>query len=355
MIESNKNRIDYLDGFRGIAILLVIIGHGSRLISETNEWKNLFLFVGNEHLGVEIFFVLSGFLITKLLINENEKYGFIKIKKFFLKRIIRIFPVFYLYIGIVFILSCLGFLVIKKSTFIIACIYLFNYRSFFPISINVDEWYLAHLWSLSVEEQFYLIWPSLILIFTMKRMVKVAVVLLLLFPFFRLANYILLPDARGLMVYMMHTAGDCIIYGCLGALLLSYYPVRVERFLNVIDRYKVYIIISVYLFFISPILHHAWLPTKSGFITPTLNPLCIIVLMLWLLQTQKCWSFFNNSYLMQLGVYSYSIYIWQQLFLTPLNTTFTGIFPINYVATGIAAWLSYNFVEKQFLKLKSKI
>jgi peptidoglycan/LPS O-acetylase OafA/YrhL len=58
-----------------------------------------------------------------------------------------------------------------------------------------------------------------------------------------------------------------------------------------------------------------------------------------------------------LGVYSYSIYIWQQLFLTPanINTTILGVFPINYLATFILAALSYNFVEKQFLKLKNSI
>jgi len=354
-MENIKQRIDYLDGFRGIAILLVIIGHGSRLVSETSFLKPLLIFIGNEHLGVEIFFVLSGFLITKLLLNEYNRSGNINFKTFFLKRILRIFPVFYLYVIVVFVLTLTGILVINKSVFEIACLYVYNYRMLFSIPYNQDEWFLAHLWSLSMEEQFYIMWPCLILIFTMKRMIRIAIILLILFPFFRFANYFLLPETRGLMLYMMHTAGDSILYGCLGSLMLNYYPIHVEKFLMIIDRYKIYIILFLFLFFLSPMLHYAWMPTKSGFITPTLNPICIIILILWLLQSRKCWVFFNNKYLVELGVYSYSVYIWQQLFLTHFNTTFLGVFPVNYIATAIMAWLSYNFVEKQFLKLKSKL
>jgi peptidoglycan/LPS O-acetylase OafA/YrhL len=357
-IESNKYRIDYLDGIRGVAILLVIIGHGSKAINDTSFWKQLFYFIGNEYLGVEIFFVLSGFLITKLLLNEYSKYGHIDIKKFYLKRILRIFPVLYLYIGVIYVLKTFGIIIIKSSVFAIAIFYLFNYRQLFDIEFTGGEWYLMHLWSLSMEEQFYFIWPFLILLFSFKKMTKVVIFLLLLFPFFRLANYIFLPEARGLMNYMFHTAGDCILYGCLGALLLNYHMNYVERLLWIFDKCKLFIVFAVYLFFLAPMLHHYWLPTKSGFITHILDPLCIICLIVWLIESEKkYWLVFNNKYIMMLGVYSYSIYIWQQLFLTPLNinTTISGMFPLNYLATFILAFLSYNLIEKQFLKLKNKI
>jgi peptidoglycan/LPS O-acetylase OafA/YrhL len=356
--ESNKYRIDYLDGIRGLAILLVIIGHGSKAINDTSFYKPLFYFIGNEYLGVEIFFVLSGFLITKLLLNEYNKYGQIDIKKFYIKRILRIFPVLYLYIGVIYLLKVLGVIIIKSGIFAIAIFYLFNYRPLFQIDYSSGEWYLMHLWSLSMEEQFYLLWPFLILVFSFNRMTKVVIILLLLFPFFRLANYIFLPECRGLMNYMFHTAGDCILYGCLGALLLNYHMEYVKRFFKIIDTFKLPIIFVGYLFFLVPMLHHYWLPTKSGFITHILDPFCIICLIVWLIESdKKCWLLFNNKYIMMLGVYSYSIYIWQQLFLTPanINTTILGVFPINYLATFILAALSYNFVEKQFLKLKNSI
>lgn len=355
-LEKQKNRIDYLDGIRGFAILLVIIGHGTKVISNESPWKKIFIFFGNEYLGVEIFFVLSGFLITKLLLNEYNKNGNIDIKKFFIKRILRIFPVFYLYVFVVYLMKVGGILIIKTSVFFIAIIYLFNYRPMFPIEYSNGEWYLKHLWSLSMEEQFYIIWPFLILLFSFKKMPAVVIFLLLIFPIFRLLNYYYLPDYRGNMNYMFHTAGDCILYGCLGSLLLNFNFDFVKKFLNIFETYKMHILAFIYLFFLSPMLQTYWLPTKGGFITHILDPLCIICLIIWLVESKdKLWSLFNNKFMITLGVYSYSIYIWQQLFLTKLNTTLSGMFPLNYIVTFLVAWLSYNLVEKQFLKLKRKI
>ena len=355
-LDKKIDRIDYLDGIRGYAILLVIIGHGTKSIPNDSYWKRVFVFLGNEYLGVEIFFVLSGFLITKLLLNEYNKNGSIEIKKFFIKRILRIFPVFYLYVLVIYILKSLGLLVIQTSIFAIAIFYLFNYRPLFPIEYTNDEWYLMHLWSLSMEEQFYIIWPFLIAFFSFKKMPTVVTVLLVLFPFFRLASYYLLPDFRGNMNYMFHTAGDCILYGCLGALLLNFNFVYVKKFLVVFEKINIYIAAFVILFILSPMLQTTWLPTKSGFITHVIDPLCIICLIIWLIESKnKLWKLFNNKFIVTLGMYSYSIYIWQQLFLTKQNTTFTGMFPFNYIFTFILAWVSYNLVEKQFLKLKSRL
>src|SRR5690242_14615932 len=100
-----QKRIKAFDGLRAIAILLVLAGHAKETIKSPNEILNLAsIFIANSGLGVRLFFVLSGYLITMLLLQEINGNGAINLKKFYARRIIRIFPSFYCFIGVVFIL-----------------------------------------------------------------------------------------------------------------------------------------------------------------------------------------------------------------------------------------------------------
>src|SRR6267378_2769496 len=152
--------IPALDGIRAIAVFLVILYHLS-------IQRALLVFPGP--LGVLIFFVLSGFLITWLLIKEEEKYGSISLKGFYRRRALRIFPAFYVF----WIVAVASRLVahgrdVPWSQAISAFFYVSNYLH---AIFHPTPDYMIHTWSLSAEEQFYLLWPlSFVMLSKKKRL-----------------------------------------------------------------------------------------------------------------------------------------------------------------------------------------
>lgn len=140
---------------RGIAILLVVFYHNFGFIN--------YFFFG--WLGVDLFFVLSGFLITNILINTVSKPGYLK--NFYIKRTLRILPLYYLTLAVfLLVIPLLGFYIRGLNYFQQNQIWLWFYIQnwLFIIKPPGNNLLLTHLWSLAVEEQFYLIWPFIILL-----------------------------------------------------------------------------------------------------------------------------------------------------------------------------------------------
>ena len=142
-----------IDGLRGVALILVMLFHAGAPFSQAG-W-----------LGVDLFFALSGFLITTLLIREYDKCGEISFKKFWLRRFLRLMPVYVFYILLITIavlsspaheLHTVGGF--SPAQYLVGLwTYTFN---FIPLAgIWAHQAFTGHLWSLSVEEQFYLFWP----------------------------------------------------------------------------------------------------------------------------------------------------------------------------------------------------
>lgn len=182
--QQTKIYFPNLDGLRFIAFFAVFVNHALVCLSYGNKnpyfnyVRDRFLLSGD--LGVNLFFVLSGFLITYLLLKEKELYGKINIPHFYLRRILRIWPVYFLVVGL-----CLLVFPLFKDYF----------SDSFPISVSTDQlnpWlyvgflgnfdYIYHgitnvligvLWSVSVEEQFYLFWPLIIAFIPRKYLLAV--------------------------------------------------------------------------------------------------------------------------------------------------------------------------------------
>jgi len=153
MFEEVKiSKIDTLDGLRGLAVLLVIWSHfpqvGNSGLSQLFNTLAYYFYTG--YFGVDIFFALSGFLITRILIAEKAQ-GLPLLRRFYLKRFLRIFPIFYITIALA------GVLITWENMDWVAA-YLSNY--FF--SFNPQAHPMRHSWSLCVEEHYYLVWPLLI-------------------------------------------------------------------------------------------------------------------------------------------------------------------------------------------------
>jgi len=146
-------RIPSLDGIRAISIGLVIFSHLAGTHHFPVRWSIFSSDLGM--LGVRVFFVISGFLITTLLLEEYADSGGISLPWFYFRRTLRIFPAAYAFIAVIFILHGLDLVSLQSRDMLHALTYTMNYSQ---DSFHRHSWTMYHLWSLSVEEQFYLLW-----------------------------------------------------------------------------------------------------------------------------------------------------------------------------------------------------
>jgi peptidoglycan/LPS O-acetylase OafA/YrhL len=351
-VYLNVSNIPSLDGLRAISILWVIFGHAKL---SHNTIPGLFLFIdtvfGGGQLGVKFFFVISGFLITTLLIKEKIKTNTVNLKKFYIRRFLRIFPVFYIYLLVVFILNRVLHVGIDTLTFLGAALYLTNFH-IFP-----ESWAIMHSWSLAVEEQYYLLWPSIF-----KKNTKLAIVIAVLFiaiaPFLRVFVYYFPVYTRVLLAPFINDA-DSIFIGSLLAIISFKGMINWSFF----SRYKIVITVIGFLlmwFISNETLHGRYgkilLPFGNTFTAITFS---FIIISNIIPSKDFIFKLLNGSAFTLIGRLSYSIYVWQQLFfLAPEN--FPGArfswnrFPVNLILVAIISITSYYGFEKYFLKLKSK-
>jgi peptidoglycan/LPS O-acetylase OafA/YrhL len=161
-----------LNGLRALSIGIVVAVHCGFKNFNTPQ------FPGGQF-GVNIFFVLSGFLITLLLLEEEKLSSTINLKKFFYRRILRIFPVYYVVLITYYILEISGVLQFTTNTWLSALFYVKDV----PVR-NSYSWETDHLWSLSIEEHFYVVWP-VIFKFLKRYRVKITVIFIILVPIVR--------------------------------------------------------------------------------------------------------------------------------------------------------------------------
>jgi peptidoglycan/LPS O-acetylase OafA/YrhL len=205
-----------LDGMRGISILLVLMLHLG------------FSFVRGGFLGVDIFFVLSGFLITSLLVQEANTRGTISLKKFYIRRVLRLGPAvaaFMLGTGI-YALLFLNHEAARLTYqgILLTLSYVSNWVFAFNESVKVGP--LGITWSLAIEEQFYLLWPLLLILLLKLRMRRRMISLLIVLAIVAIALHrkILMEGGARIerMYYATDTRADALLIGCLVALLLSW-------------------------------------------------------------------------------------------------------------------------------------
>ena len=156
---AKSTRLHSLDGLRAVSIVLVLVGHVAGTVNAPAILTPLHN-LGN--FGVKIFFVISGFLITLLLLDELRRRGKIDMRGFYLRRCFRIFPAFYFFIACMMIAHAGGYLELFPGDLLHAATFTMNYH-------HDRAWALNHTWSLAVEEQFYLLWPLLLLLLGTRR------------------------------------------------------------------------------------------------------------------------------------------------------------------------------------------
>jgi peptidoglycan/LPS O-acetylase OafA/YrhL len=356
-----KSRIRSLDGLRGVAITMVLLAHtGGTFPSGCSKWLYPLRGFFNGEYGVEIFFVLSGYLITSILIREYDAIGKVDIKAFYCRRMLRIFPAFYLFLFLISMLDWMHVLRISGTDLALAGTHLINYGQaiilLFKIHgpVSPDYWFVGQFWSLSMEEQFYWIWPLTLLFLLRTRWYGILVAVILAMPLIRFSSYYLFPGLRGQLMMMLHTASDGIFSGCILAICLAWHPHFSQKLL--LCPWAV-AGLAFYIYGVDPFVGDA-MPRGFGVVlgaTLVIGAIALIVANV-VLQERRTWyhQLLESGVLVFLGRTSYSIYLWQQIFLTPLNTTFFGKWPINLAAALVTGWLSYRCVELPFIRLKGK-
>jgi peptidoglycan/LPS O-acetylase OafA/YrhL len=334
-----------LDGFRGLAILLVMCGHILSFESTSLHIRQIGDYFS--HLGVFLFFVLSGFLITGLLHRERSLKGTVDLKRFYIRRALRLGPALLAFLLGVIILRWSGLVEPFAKYEILAC-FLFV-RNFFGKSLVT-----VHLWSLSLEEQFYLFWPNVY-----KRMKFSNLIVPTLCITFGIAawrgvslTFGLVPDRIGLYYMRPYFRFDSILIGCCLALVLA----KGGGFLQFAR--KISRVVPAGLLWIVLISWTIWGNSICNPMYLTLQMLLIVTLLAQLVLRDRGFTFqlFSNPVSRYLGRISYSLYLWQELFLV-LESPSWGVlkrFPVNVICSIAVAAVSYQFIEKPVLGLKSK-
>jgi peptidoglycan/LPS O-acetylase OafA/YrhL len=295
--------------------------------------------------GVRVFFIISGFLITLLLLKELDSTGQISLRGFYRRRILRIFPAFYAYWTVILVLVLTGALAIPRRDLIYAATYTINY-------VIERPWHLGHLWSLAVEEQFYALWPLTIFWLGRRRAFWAAGAVLFLVPLIRVAQFRFLPSQRLGITEEFHTIADCMATGCLLAGL--------QGWLWSQERYRRFI--SSWQFWLAPLVAVAALmisihPRVKWLVgIPMFDLAVALCIDRWtrLPQQDPIARALNWRPLAFVGVLSYSLYLWQQPFMDRFGHHLWNRFPINVALAFLLALGSYYLIERPFLALRYK-
>jgi peptidoglycan/LPS O-acetylase OafA/YrhL len=208
---------------------------------------------------------------------------------------------------------------------------------------------------MSVEEQFYLLWPLALVTLKPRRAAILALVLIATAPAVRLLMYLLVPSSRVHIPVMLHTRVDMLMFGCMAALLWD--EPKFKRLLQTLYRRHIPAIALCFLLIVSPYLSQVLRGCYGLSIGWTLEGACITLLLLWAIDhpSTGIGRLLNLRPVAFIGVMSYSLYLWQQLFLTSLNKTITGRFPLNLFFCFLAAFISYTVIERPFLRLRHRL
>jgi peptidoglycan/LPS O-acetylase OafA/YrhL len=342
----SRGRIPSLDGLRGVGILLVLLNHAC-LSSGFPESSLLFWVAYHGAFGVEVFFVISGYLITTLMLREIQRNGRLDIKAFYVRRVLRIIPAYVMYLLVLAALSAAGMLALSRVDWAGALTYTVNF-------IKRPAWEVGHIWSLSIEEHFYMLWPLVVgtggIVFGWRG----AVVLILGCPLARWMLLIWFPYAPSSVEYWTPLRLDTIAWGCLLAFLTwdAKWRARLDRACSrppLLFAAATALVASLMLSKISG---------KYGYgIAYSVNAALVALLMWAVIRSPRSFPgrLLNHWSLSVIGVGSYSLYLWQQLFLGPGRNGLVHRFPQNLLFACAAAAASYLIIERPFLTFKSRL
>lgn len=359
-MSSNTPYYRYLDGLRCLSVFWVILihlkFHGGRLLE---------FVAGHGWMGVDMFFVISGFLITGILLREHNGTGQISLRNFYARRILRIWPAYYLLLAIITLLA------------------LCRVGSDAPMILNTIKWPAMYLtnayagyhrtetvaclisWSLSLEEQFYLLWP-LLLFLSVKRAWRIALATIVAVTIWR--TWLTFHIAPGVLAmrrifYAPDTRIDVILYGCLLAFLMadSEHAETARRTLD--RRWVPFALTGAFLWAVY--INDRWSGHLGNSIGYSVSAIMMALIIAYIHTVRPGWALavLECRPVVWCGRISYGMYLFHRLIITALLATFghpsSGlgevVFAVGaYGGTIAVASFSYIFYESGFLRLKER-
>ena len=365
--------VPQLDGLRFFAFMLVFIHHFTPTAESFVDFELLlsFLMVLQDYgwAGVDLFLVLSAFLITNLLLLEQQRTGSISLKNFYIRRSLRIWPLYYLMILLGFFINPIvsGKFAVPDHQKLLAehflpyLAFLGNYSA--GIHNYAESRFLAHLWTISLEEQFYILWPVLLVLLVSKRKVLTWVLLGLLGFSVSLRYYFLMQQAVHPQIWTnLFTRFDPLVLGTLLALYRSRNPATGRGDgLKYLGGISLVVLPTFFPNIDTHSIHVVWqyLSVALGFCLLLDASLAGVVRLPHLILTGKP--------IVWLGKLCYGLYVYhliginvakklqRSLHLAPgSELTWIVTIILALIVTVFLSYVSYNFFEKKFLRLKNK-
>jgi peptidoglycan/LPS O-acetylase OafA/YrhL len=341
ILKSKK--LPGLDGFRMIAVMAVVLAHSG--VGSIFSARH----------GVAGFFVLSGFLITWLLLQEHEKTGTISFRDFYMRRALRIFPAYYAFIAVSISWDLFRGNDDIREMIIPSLFYFVNYQNALAGHSNSS---VAHLWSLAVEEQFYFIWPLIFLgliSISRKHALVFLTISILVVMLWRSYAYSVLDWGISYVYNAFDTRFDNLAIGCALAFLLQ--KNSISRLLDWLSSRFWMPLITLGLLSVSLAVDNKDYTYGPAF---TVDAILLALLLVQIIRLSNSWfwSWLNHPVSVYLGVISYPLYLWHVWgiqaghklhFLPDAAQTLMGI-----GLSILLAALSYHFLERKFLHLKSR-
>jgi peptidoglycan/LPS O-acetylase OafA/YrhL len=343
LIQSlERKEIPALNGLRAIAVLCVVLYHGG--------------LPAPGGFGVLVFFVLSGFLITWLLLKEFQKTGDLSFRKFYARRSLRLFPAFYAYSVFV-----IGFLLITHrhvvvSQTVAALLYVNDY---YQAILGDPNTAFSHTWSLAVEEQFYLVWaPALLFLLRRRKVLPALVITIGTLWIYRLV-LVLCGVKQGYIYEAFDTRVDHLLTGCLLAFLL-FERKWVRLFQVACQPWSICVIVIVLI--VMNIGEFRFGPLYRDTISFMVEPMLVAILISGLISSTGTFvgRILELPPISGMGRISYSMYLYQQIVISPVEKLLHSQ-PVllqavaSVAATVVVALFSYHLIEKPFLRLKSRV
>jgi peptidoglycan/LPS O-acetylase OafA/YrhL len=346
---QTSDHIPELDGVRGCAITMVLLFH---FAPDLPKNRILMHTLGFGWTGVNLFFVLSGFLITRILLRTRDRHDYFR--SFYFRRALRIFPVYYWTLAVAVLLfgavpALNGILPLAHDRFF----YWFYLSNWTPLLLELNQRSFGHFWSLAVEEQFYWIWPIVVLFVKPQRLVWVAVGIFASAVLLRIA---FVDTHYWFIRWNTFCQTDALMMGALCA--LAWEAPTVAKSLAC---YASYIGAAIPCIILAVVVGDHWLGDKF---TATIGVMALALAfgaLLWYATVGPLWLsiLFRSPILTGMGKYSYGIYVYHQpiyLMLIQLHLVQRGwaTFAASLMASILLGALSYELVERRILKLKSR-
>ena len=347
---SRSGYIATLDGWRAIAILLVLLQHGQESFLAAHPGLPQRPVLGVCGLfGVRIFFGISGYLITSRILEEIEQRGALSLRGFYIRRAFRILPPLLLLLLVLAVLGITGVVPIQPLEWLSGVLFFANWVS--------KGWYLGHLWSLAVEEHFYLLWPGLLVAMGTRRGFTIAIVLCPILAVWRLIawKYHIYTTTA---IYWGRTdiQLDGLLWGSLFAYAHRYYR---SKYWTMLQKPAVGNA-AICLFLVSSQMNHGGY--KMGMMLYAAQAFLVPIMLIGTVGNPRSYlsTFLEWKPLKWMGRLSYGMYLWQQMFLSPVHdrSLVLGrlqVWPYNIVCVFLFTVVSYYFLERRLIRVGHRL